>query len=156
MTELIIYGRRLLPEEAQQVVDYLQHKYFADTGSAPLLEPSPEMKKAKFRTHQLQTHDFMCLLSNDATYIKISDLEIYHPGNEVTVYSSALTPPIREIYDSLNVDEVRIANLLQIASNTCNVVYFCFISLVHFFFVMSVLSTRSPCACLIPPFLVRV
>ena len=107
MTELIIYGRRLLPHEAQQVVNYLQYKYFSDTGSAPLLEPSPVMKTAKFRTHQLQTHDFMCLLSNDASYIKISDLEIYHSGNDVTVYSSKLVPTMREIYDSLNVDEVR-------------------------------------------------
>ena len=107
ITEVIIYGRRLSQKESQQVVNYLQYKYFSDTGSAPLLEPSPVMRTVKFRTHQLQTHDFMCLLSNDASYIKISDLEIYHPGNDELEYSSTQTPTLRDIYDSLNVEEVR-------------------------------------------------
>ena len=107
ITEVIIYGRRLTQKESQQVVNYLKYKYFSDTGSAPLLEPAPKMKKVKFRTHQLQTHDFMCLLSNDATYIKISDLEIYHPGNDELEYSSSQTPTLRDIYDSLNVEQVR-------------------------------------------------
>ena len=107
MTELIIYGRQLKQEEAQQVVSYLQYKYFSDTGSAPLLEPSPKMQSTKFRTHQLQTHDFLCLLSNDASYIKISDIEIYHAGEDAIEYSSAQRPSMREIYDTLHVDEVQ-------------------------------------------------
>ena len=105
-TELLIYSRQLTQKESQQVVNYLRYKYFSDSGAAPLLEPSTAMKTVKFRTHQLQTHDFMCLLSNDATYIKVSDIEIHNPDTEATAYSSASIPSMQEIYDSLSDDEV--------------------------------------------------
>ena len=105
-TELIIYNRQLTQKESQQVVNYLHYKYFSDSGTAPLLEPSPTMKTVNFRTHQLQTHDFLCLLSNDATYIKISDIEISNTDTNVKAYSSVGTPRMQAIYDALSDEQV--------------------------------------------------